>query len=217
MNAQLVVVHADGSSEIVDLINGEHTVGRGSGANISLRSDFASKRHAVLNWNGPKLNVADLGSRNGTSVNGRRIGREWVPLNTGDRLTFGLTEAQVFSALEPDPITPSTYGSNPPGPTTAPATGVSGNMVSASGGAIAAGRDVIYTQTVRESEVGFLAGVFATPSAGRKMMWWGVALSVIGFALSLGIMVWWQIGIPRHRCNPCRRSADRGHRFDDPQ
>lgn len=68
MNAQLVVVHADGSSEIVDLINGEHTVGRGSGANISLRSDFASKRHAVLNWNGPKLNVADLGSRNGTSV-----------------------------------------------------------------------------------------------------------------------------------------------------
>src|SRR5215467_10164450 len=54
----------------------------------------ASRRHAELTCEGGVVRVRDLGSRNGTSVNGERLGGEAVELRDGDRLSFGGIEAR---------------------------------------------------------------------------------------------------------------------------
>jgi pSer/pThr/pTyr-binding forkhead associated (FHA) protein len=48
-----------------------------------------SRRHATLSLAAGHAHVADLGSRNGTSVNGRRLGTEPCALRDGDEVAFG--------------------------------------------------------------------------------------------------------------------------------
>ena len=71
--------------------DGETSVGRSSGSTIVLRSDdYASGRHAQLTRHGGLLYVEDLGSTNGTFVNGRKtVGA--TPLRNGDTVRVGST------------------------------------------------------------------------------------------------------------------------------
>jgi pSer/pThr/pTyr-binding forkhead associated (FHA) protein len=71
--------------------DGETSVGRSSGSNIVLKSDdYASGRHAQLTRHGGLLYVEDLGSTNGTFVNGRKtVGA--TPLRHGDTVRVGST------------------------------------------------------------------------------------------------------------------------------
>jgi ABC-type Mn2+/Zn2+ transport system ATPase subunit len=62
-------------------------VGRGSAAAIDLGHPAVSRRHAEVSWSNGKLVVRDLGSRTGTSVNGKRISEQ--ELKEGDRIEFG--------------------------------------------------------------------------------------------------------------------------------
>ena len=61
------------------------TVGRLG--DIALHEPSVSREHAALSWNGVEWIVTDLGSRNGTYVNGVGVQRKAVA--TGDRLKFG--------------------------------------------------------------------------------------------------------------------------------
>jgi hypothetical protein len=74
-----------------ELEDGETSVGRSSGSNIVLRSDdYASGRHAQLTRHGGLLYVEDLGSTNGTFVNGHKtVGA--TPLRNGDTVRVGST------------------------------------------------------------------------------------------------------------------------------
>ena len=54
---------------------------------MPLPSEHVSRHHAELSWNGERLCVRDLGSRNGTIVNGRPI-IGWVDLADGDVIRF---------------------------------------------------------------------------------------------------------------------------------
>ena len=71
--------------------DGETSVGRSSTSTIVLRSDdYASGRHAQLTRHGGLLYVEDLGSTNGTFVNGRKtVGA--TPLRHGDTVRVGST------------------------------------------------------------------------------------------------------------------------------
>src|ERR687897_148483 len=71
--------------------DGETSMGRSSGSSIVLRSDdYASGRHAQLTRHGGLLYVEDLGSTNGTFVNGRKtVGA--TPLRNGDTVRVGST------------------------------------------------------------------------------------------------------------------------------
>lgn len=72
-------------------VDGEATVGRGGGCTISLPSDtYVSQVHARLVTRGGDLWVEDLGSTNGTYVNGRRIEAP-AKLRRGDRVQVGET------------------------------------------------------------------------------------------------------------------------------
>jgi hypothetical protein len=50
-----------------------HLVGRSSLAHLRLNEPNVSGEHAVLSWNGHQWELHDLGSRNGTTVDGRRL------------------------------------------------------------------------------------------------------------------------------------------------
>jgi pSer/pThr/pTyr-binding forkhead associated (FHA) protein len=74
-----------------ELKDGETTVGRSSRSSIVLKSDdYASGQHAQLTRHGGLLYVEDLGSTNGTFVNGRKaVGA--TPMRDGDTVRIGST------------------------------------------------------------------------------------------------------------------------------
>jgi hypothetical protein len=73
----------------------ELTVGRGGGCGVVLPDDqFVSTVHARLFRRGDDLFVEDLGSRNGTFVNGGQV-QSPTKLRRGDRVQFGQTVAEV--------------------------------------------------------------------------------------------------------------------------
>lgn len=71
--------------------DGATSLGRSSASDIVLKNDdFASGRHAQLTRHGGLLYVEDLGSTNGTFVNGRKtVGA--TPLRHGDTVRVGST------------------------------------------------------------------------------------------------------------------------------
>lgn len=68
-------------------------LGRGSDCDVVLRHPSVSRRHAVLSSRGGVLAVRDLGSTNGSRVNGRKV--HSARLRPGDVLAFALVEARV--------------------------------------------------------------------------------------------------------------------------
>ena len=73
----------------------ELTVGRAGGCGVVLTEDeFVSTVHARLFRRGLELFVEDLGSRNGTFVNGKQVTTP-VRLRRGDRVQFGETVTEV--------------------------------------------------------------------------------------------------------------------------
>src|SRR3712207_4946261 len=50
-----------------------HLVGRSSLAHLRLSEPNVSGEHAVISWNGQSWELNDLGSRNGTTLDGRRL------------------------------------------------------------------------------------------------------------------------------------------------
>jgi len=94
---RLLVEHATGLQEgseyelATDLL-----LGRGKHADIQLSDRFASSRHARIVRQGEMAVIEDLGSTNGTLLNGEPL-RGPQPLHAGDRIRIGDSE---FSYVE---------------------------------------------------------------------------------------------------------------------
>lgn len=54
----------------------ETIIGRGDGVHIDVNDEEVSKRHCLVRLDGPVCTIQDLGSLNGTRVNGRRLREE---------------------------------------------------------------------------------------------------------------------------------------------
>ncbi len=65
-------------------------IGRSRECDLRVADGNASRRHAEVTRDGEAYIVVDLGSTNGTELNGRRITRE--TLSDGDRITIGATD-----------------------------------------------------------------------------------------------------------------------------
>ncbi|MBU8899428.1 FHA domain-containing protein [Corallococcus sp. H22C18031201] len=74
-------------------------VGRQPPAGVVLEDDSVSRRHAELERAGTVVRVRDLGSANGTLLNGEVLGPEPIELQAGDVLQFGVVE-MTFEAPE---------------------------------------------------------------------------------------------------------------------
>lgn len=83
-DGSLFVVGGKHEGEKTDLGAGTCFIGRSSKCGLVLRrSAGVSRRHAKITYLGSSYVIEDLGSRNGTKVNGKKIG-EPTPLNDGD-------------------------------------------------------------------------------------------------------------------------------------
>jgi pSer/pThr/pTyr-binding forkhead associated (FHA) protein len=67
------------------------TFGRADGADIHVSDQFASSQHARIFDQGGSMYLEDLGSTNGTYLNGRQVKRA-EPLSVGDTIRIGDSE-----------------------------------------------------------------------------------------------------------------------------
>ncbi|CAM4062025.1 FHA domain-containing protein [Corallococcus sp. ZKHCc1 1396] len=73
-------------------LNGVVLVGRAPPAVVLLDDDSVSRKHAEVELAGNVARARDLGSANGTLLNGELLGQEFVELQAGDVLQFGVVE-----------------------------------------------------------------------------------------------------------------------------
>ncbi len=75
---------------------GRYTIGRSQESDLSIDSTTVSRKHAVIVERGDTWWVFDLGSTNGTRVNGQRASE--LPIRPGDRVRVGTVELLVREA-----------------------------------------------------------------------------------------------------------------------
>ena len=84
-----VVVHELGEVRTVPLTGELATIGRLPDCDVVLKDRGASRRHAQIRAKDGLFTLTDLGSTNGTRLNGHTI--QSRPLEDGDRITIGAT------------------------------------------------------------------------------------------------------------------------------
>ncbi len=82
-----VGVFVDGSDAHLILRNGSNVIGRGQDCDLQVSDQGVSRRHIDIQYDGRYAVVYDLGSTNGTSVNGQPIGSH--QLRHGDVIRVG--------------------------------------------------------------------------------------------------------------------------------
>ena len=90
-----------GRREIV-LMEGSNVIGRESPAAIQIDGRGLSRQHARIQVSGSDATLEDLGSKNGTHVNGRRITLQ-VRLSDGDEIRLGAISMTFRVALPASP------------------------------------------------------------------------------------------------------------------
>jgi hypothetical protein len=84
---QARLISSDGRQFAVAI--GSTVIGRGEGAQVRLADVGISRQHARLDYDGSRMVLTDLGSTNGTTVNGNRINA--AALQHGDVIQLGTT------------------------------------------------------------------------------------------------------------------------------
>ncbi|HEX7480777.1 MAG TPA: GGDEF domain-containing protein [Polyangiales bacterium] len=97
--AQLIVVAGANVGEMYDL-KGTLIIGRGREADIRLQGDGISRKHARLRLSGESAVLEDLGSTNGSFVNGEKIST--CELQDGDKIQVGT--ATIFKFTHHDEL-----------------------------------------------------------------------------------------------------------------
>src|SRR4051812_13743905 len=102
MNFQLRVVRGRSTLGTLKLNDGNTIVGRHDDCQLRIKSSKVSRRHCEIFEKKGMLLVKDLGSSNGTYVNGKKIDGQRV-LEPGDELTVGPVKLRVAKIGEPPP------------------------------------------------------------------------------------------------------------------
>jgi anti-anti-sigma factor len=123
----------DSAGRTVIVSSPRFVIGREAHCQLRLGSAQVSKQHAVLEQRAGRLFLRDLGSTNGTMLNGQSIRHHEREIHDGDRihigpviavLTIGPTPSQqsLNDALLPEPVPVDTWGTAAPQPDAAPST-----------------------------------------------------------------------------------------------
>jgi diguanylate cyclase (GGDEF)-like protein len=93
----LLVISGGNLGEMFPLREAEIIIGRGrKGTTIQINDDGISRRHAKLTCAGSVVHIEDLGSANGTIVNGSTLKTKYL-LKDGDKITLGTTTILKFT------------------------------------------------------------------------------------------------------------------------
>jgi hypothetical protein len=88
-----LVIHEEGSAREVPMDKGLVTIGRLPDCEIVLKDKGASRRHAQLRVDDDVVTLTDLGSTNGTRLNGQQV--QTRVLQDGDKITVGTTVLEL--------------------------------------------------------------------------------------------------------------------------
>jgi pSer/pThr/pTyr-binding forkhead associated (FHA) protein len=66
-----------------------YLLGRDQNADFRLSAEMVSRQHASIAWQAGAFVLSDLGSKNGTHVNGEAVGQRLYPLQDGDTIWIG--------------------------------------------------------------------------------------------------------------------------------
>jgi predicted component of type VI protein secretion system len=104
MRARLRVVQGKPQGKHLYFPPGDYYFGRGEECQVRPNSPMVSRQHCLLRVGDGGVWLRDLGSRNGTLVNGRLLDRE-RQLKSGDQIQIGPLVFELH--LEAQPTTPS--------------------------------------------------------------------------------------------------------------
>lgn len=99
IEAELHVLGGKHSGQVIPLNRRKFLIGRESDCQLRPNSELVSRHHCVFGIDEYSVRLRDLGSTNGTTVNGERIVKE-TTLNAGDKVVVGNLEFE-FRVLNP--------------------------------------------------------------------------------------------------------------------
>jgi len=115
MKAQLVVVQGKPEGKVIPLIGPNFKIGRGEGCHLRPNSERVSREHAEFLMKPDGLSVRDLGSRNGTLVNGKAVALGSI-CNLNDRDLVQVGPLTFAVAILSEPTIVATSAVAPPAP-----------------------------------------------------------------------------------------------------
>jgi FHA domain len=89
MKVQLVVVRGKPEGKVIPLVGPSFKIGRGETCHLRPNSEQVSREHAEFTISGEAVLVRDLGSRNGTLVNGKALTTDACRLKDRDLVQVG--------------------------------------------------------------------------------------------------------------------------------
>jgi hypothetical protein len=105
MDLKLLVVQGKPEGKEIPVQVPRFIIGRSAECQLRPNSELISRHHCQISVNGDEVTIMDLGSSNGTIVNGERITEE-VPINDGDLVQVGPLGFQVLLTREAAVETP---------------------------------------------------------------------------------------------------------------
>ena len=101
--AMLVVERGIDDASIIPLEQRSHVIGKSPSVDIAVANPFISRRHAQIIQEKGQYQIRDLGSKNGTFLNGSPVGSAWQRLHNGDRIE--LARSQVILRFQAESTT----------------------------------------------------------------------------------------------------------------
>lgn len=92
---KLIFTHPNHAGRVYELTLEKTTVGRGEQNTLVIADSSLSAQHCEILVNGSEVIVHDLGSRNGTYVNGVKLQNHQAQLKSGQTVRFGAVEARL--------------------------------------------------------------------------------------------------------------------------
>src|SRR5271166_4006740 len=111
MKVQLIVVRGKPEGKVIPLVGPKFKIGRGETCHLRPNSEQVSREHAEFTIESSAVIVRDLGSRNGTLVNGKALTTEACKLKDRDLvqvgpLTFAVSIQDAPKAAAKPPTAP---------------------------------------------------------------------------------------------------------------
>lgn len=100
---QLEVVSGPDQGRVLPLQRKENIIGRDAGAHIILSDSEVSRHHCRISIEGQRAEIEDLGSTNGTLVNGRAVEKAWLHIGDSIKLGDSLLELRAANDALPKP------------------------------------------------------------------------------------------------------------------
>jgi hypothetical protein len=185
MSARLVITSPSPMRGTTFNLSGERTViGRSPSSDVRVPDSFVSQCHAVVTRQGQRMMLEDLGSRNGTLINGQTVSAPRA-LRHGDVIGFGPVEIRfeesanwgdtgLYNPVQSNPVQSNAVNFNVEHQRAEMLNNV--------------GRDQYLQQVIHQRD-GFMREIAATKTRATRLIWMGVLLILVGGGLFASMVI----------------------------